>query len=189
MITPDRCKIYEKADEKKDARKDVSIASYLNISLVLQRKYGKCKHYKTGENRQNRVHYECLAMLFLQAKDGDFTWNYPVSVCERDITPRPLRSALPLIPTTSSTTITTIIIIIIIIIWQAKPRWSVVKRQLLARRSHQQPLTPSLTLPRLWQQVATPDTMVTTTTTQKLGIPLCSLDSMSSLPMQLQVAI
>lgn len=27
------------------------------------------------------------------------------------------------------------------------------------------------------------------TTTQKLGIILCSLDSMSSLPMQLQVAI
>ncbi|GAB0193560.1 zinc finger protein ZIC 4 [Grus japonensis] len=91
----------------------------------------------------------------------------------------------------NSTTTTTIfiIIIIIIIIWQAKPRWSLVKRERLARRSHQQPLTPSLTRPRLWQQVATPDTMVTTTTTQKLGIPLCSLDSMSSLPMQLQVAI
>ncbi|KAJ7412952.1 hypothetical protein WISP_93971 [Willisornis vidua] len=96
------------------------------------------------------------------------------------------KSTLPLIPTTSSTT--TIIIIIIIIIWQAKPRWSLVKRERLARRSHQQPLTPSLTQPRLWQQVATPDTMVTTTT-QKLGIPLCSLDSVSSLPMQLQVAI
>ncbi|KQL03107.1 hypothetical protein AAES_33489 [Amazona aestiva] len=86
--------------------------------------------------------------------------------------------------------ITTTTIIIIIIIWQAKPRWSLVKQQRLARRSHQQPLTPSLTQPRLWQQVATPDTMVTTiTTTQKLGIPLYSLDSTSSLPMQLQVAI
>ncbi|XP_030918652.1 uncharacterized protein LOC102036107 [Geospiza fortis] len=69
---------------------------------------------KSSDNHQNRVRYEYLAVLFLQAKDGDFTWNCPV---------------------------------------------------------------------------ATPDTMVTSTTTQKLGIPLCSLDSMSSLPMQLQVAI
>ncbi|KAI6063315.1 hypothetical protein LUU34_01118200 [Aix galericulata] len=106
-----------------------------------------------------------------------------------DIAPRPLSSALPLSPTTSSTTTTTIIIIILII-RQAKPRWSLVKQEHLARRSHQQYPTPSLTQPSVWQQVAIPDTMVTTsTTTQKLGIPLCSQDSMSSLPMQLQVAI
>ncbi|KYO33931.1 hypothetical protein Y1Q_0024542 [Alligator mississippiensis] len=74
-----------------------------------------------------------------------------------------------------------------IVLWQAKLRWSLVKQEHLARRSQQQSLTQFLTQPRLFQQVATPDTMVTTT--QKLGIILCSLDSMSSLPMQLQVAI
>lgn len=39
--------------------------------------------FPSGEKHQSRVGYECFAMLFLQAQDGDFTWSDPVSVRER----------------------------------------------------------------------------------------------------------